>query len=60
VTAADIDGDRLRVAASRSEGLLADLVAAAAARGVVVHDATSQPPSLESVFLALTGRDLRE
>ncbi len=60
VTGAELDGDRLRVTASSAEGLLADLVPAAATRGVTVHDASSQPPSLESVFLALTGRELRE
>jgi hypothetical protein len=27
---------------------------------VRVTDASSQPPTLEGVFLALTGRDLRE
>ena len=60
VAQAVLDGDRLRVTAGTSEGLLATLVSAAADRGVVVHDASSQPPSLESVFLALTGRELRE
>lgn len=60
VTGAQVDGSRLKVTTSRSEGLLADLVTTAADRGVVVHDATSQPPTLESVFLALTGRELRE
>ncbi len=60
VAQAVLDGDRLRVTAGDSEGLLATLVSAAADRGVTVHDASSQPPSLESVFLALTGRELRE
>ncbi len=60
VSGATLDGDRLRVTATDSEGLLARLVSAAAARRVAVHDASSLPPSLESVFLSLTGRELRE
>ncbi|MHB8450974.1 MAG: ABC transporter ATP-binding protein [Mycobacteriales bacterium] len=54
------DGEVLRVFAADSAGLLADLVAAAVGLGVRITDATSQPPTLEAVFLSLTGRDLRE
>lgn len=41
-------------------GVLAELVQLAAELGLHVRDATSQPPSLETVFLALTGREYRE
>lgn len=50
----------LRVLAARPTGLLTELVLAALRRGVRVDDATSQPPTLQAVFLSLTGRDLRE
>ena len=36
------------------------VVAEASSLGLYVRDATSQPPSLETVFLALTGREYRE
>ncbi len=54
------DGDALRVYASNSDGLLADIVTLATKAGVHVTDASSQPPTLEAVFLSLTGQDLRE
>jgi ABC-2 type transport system ATP-binding protein len=52
--------DIVRVLAEGSAGVLAELVAGAAALGLRVRDATSQPPSLETVFLALTGREYLE
>jgi ABC-2 type transport system ATP-binding protein len=60
VRSAELDGNILRVLAASSEGVLAELVRDAAALGLHVRDATSQPPSLETVFLALTGREYRE
>ena len=54
------DGTTVRVYALHAEGLLAQVVTLAGKAGVGVVDASSQPPTLESVFLALTGRDLRE
>jgi ABC-2 type transport system ATP-binding protein len=48
------------VHAGRSEGVLAQLVQQAAELGLPVNDATSLPPSLETVFLNLTGREYRE
>jgi ABC-2 type transport system ATP-binding protein len=56
----ELDGAVLRVHTERSGGLLSDLVVAASAAGVPVVEASSQPPTLESVFLSLTGRELRE
>jgi daunorubicin resistance ABC transporter ATP-binding subunit len=50
----------LRVFADRPAGVLAAVVRAAAEAGLQVRDASSQPPSLETVFLGLTGREYRE
>jgi ABC-2 type transport system ATP-binding protein len=50
----------VRVYAADAEGLLADVVTLATKSNIRVTDASSQPPTLEAVFLALTGRDLRE
>jgi ABC-2 type transport system ATP-binding protein len=58
VTSAEIMPDGLRVIAASSDGLLPDLVQAAAGHGL--RDLTITEPSLETVFIQLTGRDLRE
>jgi ABC-2 type transport system ATP-binding protein len=60
VERAERDGERIRVFAADADGLLADMVMLATKAGARVTDASSQPPTLEAVFLALTGRDLRE
>jgi ABC-2 type transport system ATP-binding protein len=54
------DDNTVRVYAADADGLLADMVTLATKSNVRVTDASSQPPTLEAVFLALTGRDLRE
>ncbi len=54
------DEQVVRVHASRSHGVLAQLVQSAADLSLHVTDATSLPPSLETVFLNLTGREYRE
>jgi ABC-2 type transport system ATP-binding protein len=56
----EADGETVRVYAADAAGLLAEVVTLATKAGVRVTDASSQPPTLEAVFLALTGRDLRE
>ncbi len=58
VTGAEITPDGLRVIAASSDGLLPELVKAAAGHGL--RDLTIAEPSLETVFIQLTGRDLRE
>jgi ABC-2 type transport system ATP-binding protein len=58
VTSAEVTPTGLRVAAASSEGLLPDLVQAAAHFGL--RDLEITEPSLETVFIQLTGRDLRE
>ncbi|HVA60076.1 MAG TPA: ATP-binding cassette domain-containing protein [Mycobacteriales bacterium] len=54
------EGAMLRVFANPPGGVLAQLVEAASRMGSLVRDATSLPPSLETVFLSLTGREYRE
>jgi ABC-2 type transport system ATP-binding protein len=58
VTGAEPISDGVRVIAANSDGLLPDLVQAAAPFGL--RDLTVTEPSLETVFIQLTGRDLRE
>jgi ABC-2 type transport system ATP-binding protein len=60
VRSVEREGQLIRVHASRSEGVLAQLVQGAAELGLPVSDASSLPPSLETVFLNLTGREYRE
>ena len=58
VIGAEATADGLRVIANNSDGLLPALVEAAASYGL--RDLTTIEPSLEAVFIQLTGRDLRE
>jgi ABC-2 type transport system ATP-binding protein len=58
VAGAEATATGLRVMAASSEGLLPDLVQAAARFGL--RDLEITEPSLETVFIHLTGRDLRE
>ena len=58
VTSAEVTTEGLRVIASGSDGLLPELVQAAAGHGL--RDLQITEPSLETVFIQLTGRDLRE
>jgi daunorubicin resistance ABC transporter ATP-binding subunit len=60
VTKVEVEGDQVRVFSSDPEGLLGDLIAIGAEDGLHVRDATQQKPSLETVFLTLTGREYRE
>ncbi len=56
----ETDGDQVRVFARDPEGVLGELVTAAARAGLTVRDAAQLKPSLETVFLTLTGREYRE
>jgi len=60
VLRAEADGSAVRVFANPPEGVLVALIERAHAVGLEVRDASSQPPSLETVFLSLTGREYRE
>jgi ABC-2 type transport system ATP-binding protein len=54
------ENDRVRIYADRVEGLLANAMRLAGERNVMVTDAHVSEPSLENLFLHLTGRSLRE
>jgi len=58
VTSAEITTDGLRVIAPNSDGLIPDLVQVGSRYGL--RDLSITEPSLETVFIKLTGRDLRE
>lgn len=54
------DDERVRIYADRVEGLLANAMRLASEHNVMVTDAHVSEPSLENLFLHLTGRSLRE
>ena len=60
VRSVEADGQVVRLFTPRPEGVLAQIVAQAGSLGSHVRDAASHPPSLETVFLSLTGREYRE
>ena len=60
VTRVETERDRIRVFTGEPEGVLGELVAAGASAGLGVLDAAQLKPSLETVFLTLTGREYRE
>ncbi len=53
-------GASVTVTAPEGDALLPAMVRALDAAGIVVRSATGVPPTLDDVFLALTGRTLRE
>ena len=60
VSKVETEGDQVRVFARDTGGVLGDLVTAGARAGLTVLDAAQLKPSLETVFLNLTGREYRE
>jgi len=54
------ENDRVRIYADRVEGLLANAMRLASDQQVMVTEAHVSEPSLENLFLHLTGRSLRE
>ena len=60
VSKVEPDGDYIRVFTRDPEGVLGELVTAGSAAGLTVRDASQLKPSLETVFLTLTGREYRE
>jgi ABC-2 type transport system ATP-binding protein len=54
------EADSVRVFTREPEGVLGELVSAGSAAGLTVRDASQLKPSLETVFLTLTGREYRE
>jgi len=58
---AEAHGNELRVrAAAPADGLLGELVAVGLDHSLTVRNASTLPPSLETAFLNLTGREYRE
>jgi daunorubicin resistance ABC transporter ATP-binding subunit len=60
VSKVETEGDQVRVFTQEPEGVLGELIAAGAREGLHVRDAAQLKPSLETVFLNLTGREYRE
>ena len=60
VSRVDVGERQVRVFTRDADGLLGELVNQAARAGVGVVDASQLRPSLETVFLTLTGREYRE
>jgi len=54
------DHDQIRIYADHAEGLLANAMRVAVDQNVMITDAHVAEPSLENLFLHLTGRSLRE
>ena len=55
-----LDHDRVRIYADHAEGLLAGAMRVAGDQNLMITDAHVAEPSLENLFLHLTGRSLRE
>jgi ABC-2 type transport system ATP-binding protein len=60
VVEVQLDDKRVRIYADHAEGLLAGAMRLAADQNVMITDAHVAEPSLENLFLHLTGRSLRE
>jgi len=60
VTRVEAEGDQLRVFSTEPEGVLGEVISVGTAQGLHVRDAAQLKPSLETVFLTLTGREYRE
>jgi ABC-2 type transport system ATP-binding protein len=58
VQSAEITQEGLRVFAGSVDGLLPEIIQASVSLGL--RDISITEPSLETVFIQLTGRDLRE
>ncbi len=56
----EVSGEQVRVFTRGDDDVLAALIAAGTHAGVAVRDASQLRPSLETVFLTLTGREYRE
>lgn len=60
VSRAEVADGAVRVWSSRAEGILPRVIDAAEAAGFTVTDLSATAPTLETVFIQLTGKDLRE
>jgi len=60
VRSVDVEDLHLHVLALSGEGVAAEIMSVVTAAGIRVRDLSISPPSLEAVFIKLTGRGLRE
>jgi ABC-2 type transport system ATP-binding protein len=60
VTSARVVGDAVQLTARTAGGLLPRVIASAEDAGFAVRDVSIDEPTLETVFINLTGKDLRE
>jgi ABC-type multidrug transport system ATPase subunit len=60
ISKVETEDDQVRVFTRQPDGVLGELVTAGASAGLTVRDAAQLKPSLETVFLNLTGREYRE
>jgi ABC-2 type transport system ATP-binding protein len=60
ISKVEVTDGQVRVFAADPDGILGELVTIGSSAGVGVTDATQLRPSLETVFLTLTGREYRE
>jgi ABC-2 type transport system ATP-binding protein len=60
VTGSTVVGETVQLTAVRSDGLLPHVIDAAEAGGFQVQDISIDEPTLETVFINLTGKELRE
>jgi ABC-2 type transport system ATP-binding protein len=60
VTGSTVVGDTVQLMAVRSDGLLPRVIDASEEGGFQVHDVSIDEPTLETVFINLTGKELRE
>jgi ABC-2 type transport system ATP-binding protein len=60
VTGSAVVGETVQLMAVRSDGLMPHVIAVAEAGGFTVHDVSIDEPTLETVFINLTGKELRE
>ena len=60
ITGTTVIGETVQLTAKGAEGLLPRIIATAEAGGFPVHDVSIDDPTLETVFINLTGKDLRE
>ena len=60
ITGTTVIGETVQLTAKGAEGPLPRIIATAEAGGFPVHDVSIDDPTLETVFINLTGKDLRE
>jgi ABC-2 type transport system ATP-binding protein len=60
VRSVEVRDHRLHILARDQDGVAAAVISTSSAAGINVRDLSINPPSLEAVFIQLTGRELRE